>query len=255
MSALLIGDFRFFLLFCCMKAVYLFIFLLILAGCGSGSESPCLQADGVIITQERATPIFHSIVNKSSAKVYITQTNNNEYGVKAIGSNNLLTNLTTTVRDGVLTISSPSCVSNNYQYDILIKMPNILSVTQESSGKIIGENYWYTNGLVVKNTSSGEIDIEVDATQITSILTGSGKIFLYGVTPILILEHKSSGTFKGFGLATRDVEAYMEGSGDGEVTVSDNLKVSLKGSGDLYFRGYPLLDVIDNGSGDVINDN
>jgi len=238
-----------------MKTIYFFLVVFILTGCYSGSDSVCLLSDGIIITQERATPTFHSIVNQTNAKVYITQSTNNDLIVKAIGSQNLLNVLATQVRDGKLIISTNGCVSNSHQYEIYVKMPNILSITQDGAGKTVGENSWYTNGLVIQNTGSGEIDIEADATQITAIITGSGKTTLYGVTPTFILEHKGSGNFYGYGLACKDVEAYIDGSGDAQVMVSDNLKVSVKGSGDLYFRGYPLLDVVDTGSGSVKNDN
>ena len=47
----------------------------------------------------------------------------------------------------------------------------------------------------------------------------------------------------------------ISGSGDAEVTVSDDLDVKITGSGDVYYKGNPDLDVNITGSGEVINAN
>ena len=207
--------------------------------------------------QEKTVPLFHSIANRSLAQVHITQTDNNEYSVKAVGSTNVLSSLRTQVSNGKLIIDNTSCVSNSGQhtYKIYVRMPRILSIELTRSGKIRGANAWYTNALAVKNTSSGEIDIEADATHITVLHDGSGKTKLYGVSPSMSVEHTGSGDIEAYGLYCQRVEAVIKSSGDIEIAVTDKLNAHILGSGDIYYKGYPLIEVIDEGSGDVINRN
>jgi hypothetical protein len=239
------------------KLVYfgLLAALFVFNACSSGADVVCSQGNGNYVEQTRATPIFHAVVNKTNYIVRITQSNTNTRIVKVLADENLQNIITTQVIDGELVIRNSNCLSSSQPVEIHVTLPTIMSVENAASGKVIGENVWFTHALGVINEGSGEIDIEVDATHISAFLKGSGKISLYGVAPSMNLEHTSSGSFKGYELACKTVEAYLKGSGDAWVRVSEDLKVSIESSGDLYYKGYPYLDIANIGTGSVRNDN
>lgn len=243
-----------------MRIIQPFFILLIFVcftSCDAGEGYPCVSSNGNIIEQVQAVPIFHSIENRSVAEVHISQTDNNEYSVRAVGSSNVLSSLRTQVSNGKLIIDNSECISNNSQhsYKIYVRMPRILSVELTKSGKIIGDNSWYTDALVIKNKASGEIDIEADATHLTILHDGSGKIKLYGVSPSMSIEHTGSGNIMAYGLYCKRVEVLAKSSGDTEVAVTDVLNAHILGSGDIRYKGYPLIDFIDEGSGNLVNRN
>ncbi len=237
------------------RTPFLLLFTLFFTACGSYDSSPCGESNGNVITQEIAVPLFHSVSNQTKAKVRITQSNNNEYSVKAVGSSNLLEALKCQVSGGKLILTAPACFANKHTFEIHIKMPRILALELTQAGKIIGENSWYTDAISIKNTSSGEVDIELDATHLTVLHDGSGKIMLYGYSPTMNIQHEGSGDIQAFGLYTKQVEIVTDGSGDAEVTASERLNAHIKSSGDVRYKGYPVLEVIDEGSGDIENYN
>ncbi len=241
-----------------MKTSIYFIFLLfcgLCTSCRSGDSSSCLQSDGNILEQNRVLASFHSVANYTPANVYITQSNVNPYSVHLVGSMNILNAIRTTIIDGKLRIEQTGCIQNAHQLDIHINMPNILGIEVFGAGKIHGENAWFTNALILTTKGAGGIDVDVDATHITATIEGSGGIKLYGNSPTIDMESNGSGDFNSYGMYCQTVEAYLTASGDARVVASERLKGSIKGSGDLLYRGYPVLEVSDNGSGNVKNDN
>ena len=236
--------------------IWLTCLIALFTRCGSSSsDRPCLVSDGNIIEQERAVASFHSIANYSAANVFVTQSTNNEYSVKMIGSVNILNILRTTVADGKLRIEDLNCFGNSHKLEIHIKLPNIASIEVLGSGNLIGKNSWITNALALTTRGSGDIDIETDATHITATIGGSGDIKLYGNSPTLDVENKGSGRFNSYGLYCKEAEAYTKGSGDVQIYATDLLRASVESSGNIYYRGYPVLEIHDSGSGSIFNDN
>ena len=61
-----------------------------------------------------------------------------------------------------------------------------------------------------------------------------------------------SGDVSAYKLKTRYVEASIAGSGDIKVTVSDKIKATVVGSGNIYYKGHPdKIDTTSLGSGDI----
>lgn len=90
----------------------------------------------------------------------------------------------------------------------------------------------------VSNTGSGNVSID------TPMATDHLKIQLMG-----------SGNFSGFQLTTQTCQADMVGSGNCEITVMRALDATLEGSGSLFYKGTPSIEVETNGSGEVVNVN
>jgi hypothetical protein len=64
-----------------------------------------------------------------------------------------------------------------------------------------------------------------------------------------------SGDLKAFNFKTRRTETQISGSGNSEISVSENLTVRISGSGDVAYKGNPKIDSRISGSGRLINAN
>ena len=63
----------------------------------------------------------------------------------------------------------------------------------------------------------------------------------------------ASGSVKSFGFAAQQTVVNIEGSGNAEVTVLQNLNATIKGSGNVYYKGNPAsINSKITGSGQVI---
>ncbi|MGW8314932.1 MAG: GIN domain-containing protein [Bacteroidales bacterium] len=87
--------------------------------------------------------------------------------------------------------------------------------------------------------------------------TGSGNVTINTpmATDHLEIQLMGSGNFSGFQLTTQTCQADMVGSGNCEISVMRALDANLEGSGSLFYKGTPSLEVETSGSGQVVNVN
>ena len=86
---------------------------------------------------------------------------------------------------------------------------------------------------------------------------GSGNVKISGFmeTDYLELSLMGSCSFYGFSLSARSCQVDITGSGNCEITATNNLDVSIDGSGSVFYKGSPsIIDHI-SGSGRVVNSN
>lgn len=250
-------------LFLAYSALWLLACSLSLVSCniyiteGSPIIPKCLIPDSNYVNNTRSLGSFEAVVNKTDLPIYIEQVYSYQSDIRFSGSRNIINNITTEVIGGVLTIDTKYCMvlDNNPRLFITVRTPVITNVRLTGKGKIIGDNVWYCNTLNIINEGSGEIDIAANAQTIQTKQTGTGKLFLYGEADQLNVEVRSAATLSAQSLYARNVELLVLGSGESKVRASYTLKATIEGSGDTYYKGYPSIDVVKNGSGRVINNN
>ena len=64
-----------------------------------------------------------------------------------------------------------------------------------------------------------------------------------------------SGSFFGFPLAASGCQVDIYGSGECEISVHNDLDVVIEGSGNVYYKGTPMIHTDISGSGRVLNAN
>lgn len=191
-----------------------------------------IKGSGTVITEPRNIENFYNVSVNGSTNVFITY--GTTFSVKVKAYQNIISSLETKVNNGMLTIGFKNNV-NNDNSEVYITMPSLLSVATNGSGNIdtkgdfLGMDYFSASTF-----GSGMISIE----------KGSAKNYKVSVS--------GSGDVKSFGLATEQATITASGSGDVELTVTKNLKGTLKGSGNVYYKGSPVIDVTTSGSGKVI---
>jgi hypothetical protein len=98
---------------------------------------------------------------------------------------------------------------------------------------------------------SGELDLVIDAAQISTTIDGSGAVLLAGTAGRHDVSIDGSGDVEASALATGETHIEIDGSGDCAVAADDALVVSIDGSGDVAYCGDPSLTESIDGSGSV----
>jgi len=116
------------------------------------------------------------------------------------------------------------------------------------------------NALTADLTSSGSGNITVQTVQVVGKIdvrgSGSGNFDIEGSSYELGLNLSGSGNYGDHDFISEKVAAVISGSGNANVSVSYDLNASLSGSGNLTYKGYPiLLATSTSGSGQVIDGN
>lgn len=107
---------------------------------------------------------------------------------------------------------------------------------------------WIESGI----SGSGTITADnVTAERVRGRISGSGDIEMSGTAGTIQLGISGSGSVDMSQLAVKEADVRISGSGGIRVNVSDELTGTVSGSGNVWYKGRPIVDVSTPGSGDV----
>lgn len=147
---------------------------------------------------------------------------------------NLISHVTTDVRDGALVISERGSFTTKVPLAVEVTMPNL------DSARLMG---------------GGTISIDgVEARRFSAEVLGSGMLTISGTVDQLDASLAGSGNMQLGDLTARVVTATVPGSGRLEVHATHTLDASIPGSGAIVYSGQPkTLKQIVSGSGAIVS--
>lgn len=240
--------------------------------------------------QTRQTGSFDAIRINCSADVYLTQGNNRSVVVETEQRNQ--DKIITRVQGNTLVISTKSFVNFfTKRLRVYVEVPTINSLEINGSGDIHANSIQGNNlsisvrgsgdvfagklhedGLKAYIAGSGDLsfsgqvstlklnvsgsgDSHIDNLQCNKSylsVAGSGDIYISGSASEATVTLQGSGDFRGSQFTVSKAITNQMGSGDIHMHVTDNLDVTIKGSGDFYLKGNPkVLNTTIRGSGDL----
>ena len=198
-------------------------------------------------TETRTVGAFSKINLKCHANVYLTQ--GSPASLKVEGSQEDLSILETDVEGETLEIEMKKNHHSSETIKIYVTLPSLQAVHISGSGDVMGQNTIAAGELDLKISGSGNIKMDVKTTQLMSSASGSGDMELSGSSNITKLSVSGSGTIKSYGLESQNADVSVSGSGDCMLTVKNNLYAHLTGSGNIFYKGKPGVNIEKTGSG------
>ena len=223
----------------------------------SCTKDTCIHGEGTIVSQNLAISDFSGF--KLSGTFNIVLQKGPEIKVVATGQPNILNYISTSVENGIWNAEFEDGCYNDYQVTVYINHPNIKEFGINGSGSInvIGKLDSLEN-LTVYNNGGGNIYCS-DSLLIDNFLnvdlSGSGSIELIGSALNQNINISGSGDYSAYNLFSENVTVSIPGSGDAMVHAFTSLEAFLSGSGSVYYIGDPVLTTNVTGSGAVINAN
>jgi hypothetical protein len=217
------------------KYLLLLTLSFIIFGCG---YMRCVHGSGRVISETRQVPEFHSISVGGSANLYIAQ--GTEQSVRIEAEDNILPLLRTKVDGQTLEIENKRCIRNHRPINIYATMRDVRELEIRGSGKIIGETKITSPKLDINISGSGKANLDVDVEKISSKISGSGDLAFSGRANDFDVTVSGSGNIRARNLQTTNSSISVSGSGDCIVTVKDELKVMISGSGKVTYYGDPI---------------
>lgn len=189
------------------------------------------RGSGISATQTRALGEFHAIRIEGSCDVQATV--GGAQSVQITADDNLIDDLTTEVKDGVLVIATRPGKNLWFRVDAhaTISVPRLDGMHIEGSGDAV------LTGVSGEDFKAG--------------IEGSGDMRVAGKSTKLSLAIEGSGDADLSMLECQDVSVSIEGSGDARVRCGANLSASISGSGDIGYIGSPHTSISISGSGEV----
>lgn len=209
-----------------------------------------VRGSGDVISESREVSGFTRIVLEGSGRVSIEVTGDESLTIEA--EDNLMPLLTSEVEDGVLVLRSNEAISPTRDIVYMITAATLEGVTIQGSGEV-GAPDVDAPAFEAIVSGSGELFLpDLTTEELVVRISGSGDAEVSGSASHLELDLSGSGSYLGEELVAMTANVDNSGSGEATVNVSDNLKATLSGSGEIIYFGEPTsVDSAVSGSGEI----
>jgi hypothetical protein len=219
----------------------------LLTGCGIADGSG--SGSGPTTTEQRPVDGVHAVELRTSGDLTITAGASPRLTITA--ARTTLRDLTSTLRDGTVILSSRSGHATTGDIHYELTLPTLDGLVVAGSGSARG-SVAAGGSITVTVSGSGSADIDgVAATELIVALSGSGDIDLAGTTDKQVVGLDGSGSYHGTDLVSQQSEVQIDGSGDAQITATEQLDAQIRGSGDLSYTGTPVLVTQISGNGTI----
>lgn len=232
----------------------IFVLILVVSGiviAGCTVPNPCVEGTGLVITDSRNPGDFSRIDLVIPAELDVRQGTTSALTIEA--DENILPLITTTVNNGKLTIAyTQPCVRPSQPITIRATAQEIHGLAILGSGDIRSTGTLVTDKLDTGITGTGSIDLDVQATTLTSTITGTGTEEIRGHAINHQIQMPGAGRVDALALETRNTTINIIGSGSAEVQVNTSLSIKIIGSGSVVYSGNPVdIQQSITGSGNI----
>jgi Putative auto-transporter adhesin, head GIN domain len=241
----------------------------------SCNNNGCTKGSGGIVFVELDLEPFHTIFTENDFQVRIEQ--GSEQKVEVEGQQNIINEITTVVSDGIWLISLTGDCYENIDIVIRITIPTIQSIESTGADQVIlnsfdsldqltvlvsGSGQFFQSGvltlsdrLTLLSTGAGEMTANFITQRLEVVSSGSANMNLSGAATSQTVAVSGSGDYSAFGLTSNLCVIESSGSGNAEVTVSDEFEVNISGSGNVSYKGNPTITSNITGTGRLIDAN
>jgi hypothetical protein len=216
-----------------------------------------LVGSGPVVTEQRNGSGFSGVNLSIDATVNITE--DSIYSIEVMAQQNILDLLKTQVDGSTLCINYGTRVNVIPTEDVTINlhMPAVSSLNVSGSGDINAAQPFSCGNLSMDVSGSGIINLnKVDAQSINANISGSGKVTVNaGSSNIVTTKISGSGKVNLMDVMANAVSTNTSGSGTTRVFAIQTLNAKISGSGDVYYKGSPVVTSSISGSGKLIHQN
>jgi len=241
-----------------LKYIFYSVMFLILFSCKRENAIDCFKTKGHYTEETREFENFNAVAVND--QIYVTIFKGNEYKVNIKTGKNLISNISTKVVDGVLTIENNNVCNfvRGYKHQIKVDIttPVLKKLINLGVGNIIIDQQFEQDTLVARIESSGDIHINGKYNQIRTSTHGNGNMYVNGSANTFYVYSNGLNFVYAENLIVKDY-AFIQSVTLGDCFVNASqlnvLDYSLESSGNLYYSGQPKnIKAGGNGSGKAI---
>ncbi|MFT7238373.1 MAG: hypothetical protein ACI93L_002462 [Cyclobacteriaceae bacterium] len=212
------------------------LFLIVFTSCIDEDTGVTLVGSDNIISEARQAAGFKEINISGVLAVDIRY--GEEYSVTVRANDNIISRITT--ETSLERISIRLATDNNSLENIIAEVviitPELVKITNEGISTIDLSGFEQLSTLTIQSQGIGNITATGSVVDLSLTLTGIG-------------------SYSGFDFIADQCEIDLEGIGSAEVTAKESLTGSLKGIGNLSYKGDADVQINDSGIGTVVNAN
>ncbi len=206
-----------------------------------------VKGSGEVVSEERRVSEFKTIKLKGIGRVILTQ--GQPHSITIETDDNIMPLIETEIRGDQLVISQGNYNFRPTTLNFNITVAHLKGIAVSGSGDVVGKSRFVADNFYAEISGSGDMDLELDVTDLATTISGSGSISLAGQTQRHDASISGSGKINAFDMRTQDVSLKVSGSGDCKVNATETLDARISGAGDVIYTGHPRITSKISGSG------
>ena len=236
--------------------LFLFSVIFLFSSCKKENLFDCLKSTGDISTETRSIASFSEVKVYDNVNVIFVQDTLTFIELRA--GENLIPLVVTELRDGKLFIENHNTCNwvrdFSIPVEVYIHLPSLKIIHSFGSGNITSQNTIVTDVIELNNHNTGDIDMTIAATEIycrQHACFGDNKI--NGSAQYIYIYNTGYGFCDCAALNANRATAISISTGLTYVNTCDELSAEIKSSGDIYYKGSPVIQSTITGSGRLIH--
>lgn len=225
--------------------------LIFLASC---NEITCIRVSSNSITESRELSGYKGVVFNHAGDLKLTQ--GPEFSFTITGPENVVELTKTKIDNGLLIIWTDDCF-NGQGVGLVVEVtaPIYESINLSGAGSISTVGEIEGDVIEMELVGSGDIVAGFNAHELLTTVSGSGDINYSGTTLSHSLSCSGQFTFNGYALETDHTSIDVIGIGDSYIKANETLTVKIEGTGNVHYRGSPVIRSDITGIGEIIDSN
>lgn len=211
-----------------------------------------IHGNGQFVDEDRNVTDYTNVISTGNFDVVLT---NDPSGVVRLhGESSVLPHIETVVDGNILMISYEEGMAEVEHDNVTVYVPafGVEQFMLQGSGSVVAKDTLDTPGFALEIAGSGDADLVYNGSRVFTTVSGSGNVTLSGQANEAHHTITGSGKINARDHVVHRCNVIITGMGDADVYADSVLDVAISGSGNVRYRGNPVVNKhITVGSGTV----
>lgn len=209
----------------------------------------CLKGNGQVTTASREIKKFSKIKVKGAFEVIIIKSN--KHNIKIEADENLITNISTEVKDGELIIKNDQAICGAKELKLTISTTDLNSIDCSGASIVQVNDIFTSEKFEIKSSGASEILASIDTKLLISKYSGASSIILKGKADTHAIESTGASSLKATELTVNQCAIDSRGASDLKINVNKELSVTSSGASDIKYMGDPKISKSIKGASNI----
>ncbi|MCC9138511.1 head GIN domain-containing protein [Pontibacter silvestris] len=219
-------------------AIVIFLFALMLSA-STPALAQQLRGNGNTRSQTRNVSGFKGIDVSGGFIVELTQ--GNKESVKLEAEENLLNNIATEVKDGVLHIYNKNSLYSSRAMKAYVTVQELNSIDISGGVKVEGVSTFKASGLSLDMSGGSSVKLALDTKELKADMSGASKLELTGKADKVILDMSGASKVEAADLEAGIVRVEASGASKVKLFAKEALDINASGASVVYYKGTPSI--------------
>ncbi|MHC2990352.1 hypothetical protein OB13_01645 [Pontibacter sp. HJ8] len=198
-----------------------------------------IKGEGEIKSQNRDVSGFKGIDVSGGFAVELTQ--GSKEGVRVEAQENLLSNIKTEVRNGVLHIYNDGSISTNKGMKAYITVRELNKVSISGGVKVTGNSTFKADAFDLDLSGGSKVTLAISTKKLNADMSGASKVELTGRADEVMMDMSGASNVDASELEAKNVKIEASGASKVRVFAKENLDINASGASNVAYKGNPSI--------------